>query len=386
MPKRLHYIDWLRVLAVLLLFPFHTWRVFNANDPFYVKSAYLSQTINSVIWFIDFWHMPLLFLLAGASTYFALRKRTGLQYAGERFLRLGVPLLFGWAVLIPPQTWYGGRFNSGYPESFLRYITSGDWLVFNIQNGGDYYGGFGIGQLWFILFLLFIALMALPLLLWWRSARGERGAERFSRFLAKPWSWPIVGFFLMIAEGLPSPVDDKSFFYFMALFILGYAIMADDAFLASAEEHRFPALIVGGALIVLRMVAWELHDSLADPSLQLAVFNTAVMTGVVLIVVGLLGTGRRYLDRPSKQLSYLAEASYPLYILHQTVIVVAAFYIVKLPGPWAVQWVALLAVVVAVTFGLYEVVRRVRVLRFCFGMRGKARTATAGCGAAAATS
>jgi len=123
------------------------------------------------------------------------------------------------------------------------------------------------------------------------------------------------------------------------------------------------------------MVAWELHDSLADPSLQLAVFNTSVMTGVWLIAIGLLGTGRRLLNKPSKQLSYLAEASYPLYILHQTVIVVAAFYIVRLPGPWAVQWVALLAVVLTVTFGAYEVVRRVGALRFCFGMRRKPKAA-----------
>jgi hypothetical protein len=34
--------------------------------------------------------MPLLFLLADASTHFALRERTGLQYASERFRRLGV--------------------------------------------------------------------------------------------------------------------------------------------------------------------------------------------------------------------------------------------------------------------------------------------------------
>lgn len=377
MSKRLHYVDWLRVLAVLLLFPFHTWRIFNAGDPFYVKSAYVSQTINSVIWFIDFWHMPLLFLLAGASTYFALRKRSGLQYAGERFLRLGVPLLFGWAVLIPPQTWYGARFNSGYTGSFLSYLTSGDWLVWNVQGGGDYYGGFGIGQLWFILFLLVIALVALPLLLWWRSARGERGAGHFSRFLAWPWTWPIVGFGLMIAEGLPSPIDDKSFFYFLALFVLGYAIMADEAFLTSAEKHRFPALVVGTAVIVFRMVAWELHDSLADPSWGLALFNTATLTAVWLVVTGLLGMGRRYLDRPSKQLTYLAEASYPLYILHQTVIVVLAFYLVQLPGPWAVQWVALLAAVLAVTFALYEVVRRMGMLRFLFGMRPNPRETAA---------
>jgi peptidoglycan/LPS O-acetylase OafA/YrhL len=369
MTRRLHYIDWLRVLAVLLLFPFHTWRVFNAGEAFYVKSPHLSGAVNSVLWFIDYWHMPLLFLLAGASTYFALRKRTAGQYAGERFTRLGVPLLFGWLVLIPPQTWYGARFNSGYTASFWHYLTSGDFLRWNIQGGGDYYGGFGLGQLWFIMFLLFIALMALPLLLWWRSERGERGAARFSRFLARPWSWPVVGAVLMIAEGLPSPIDDKSYFYFMALFILGYAIMADEALLVSAERHRVPALIVGTAIIVFRMATWEWHDSFADPSWQLALFNSGVLLGVWLILLGLLGVGKRLLDRPSRALSYLGEASYPLYILHQTVIVIAAYYLVSLPGPWAVQWLALLAVAVAGTFGIYELVRRVGILRFFFGMR-----------------
>lgn len=371
MSKRLHYIDWLRVLAVLLLFPFHTWRVFNANEAFYVKSAFLSQTVNSILWFIDFWHMPLLFLLAGASTYFALRKRTGLQYAAERFTRLGVPLIFGWAVLIPPQTWYGGRFNSGYAGSFLHYITSGDWLVMNLRDGGDYFGGFGLGHLWFILFLLIIALMALPLLLWWRSARGERRAQSFSRFLGKAWAWPIVGFILMIAEGLPSPDPDRSIFYFMALFVFGYAIMADGAYLEAAKRYRWPAIIVGAGTVVLRMMVWKWHDSLADPSVMLTLANTVTLTAVWLIITGLLGFGQLHLDQPSKPLSYLAEASYPLYILHQTVIVVAAFYLVRLPGPWIVQWVALLVVAVAVTFGLYEVVRRVGVLRFLFGMRRK---------------
>ena len=34
--QRQHYIDWLRVLAVLLLFPFHVSRVFNAGQAFYL--------------------------------------------------------------------------------------------------------------------------------------------------------------------------------------------------------------------------------------------------------------------------------------------------------------------------------------------------------------
>ncbi len=82
-----------------------------------------------VLSFIDRWHMPLLFLLAGASTFLALRKRTTREYLGERVKRLLVPFAFGVALLIPPQTFVGAGFNSGYADGFIHYITSGDFLV-----------------------------------------------------------------------------------------------------------------------------------------------------------------------------------------------------------------------------------------------------------------
>lgn len=375
MARRLHYIDWLRVLAVLLLFPFHTLRVFNAGEPFYVKSPFLSAAVDPVLWFIDFWHMPLLFLLAGASTYFALTRRTSWQYLGERITRLLVPLLFGWLVLIPPQTWTGARFNSGYTGSLVGYYTSGDFLVWNIQGGGDYYGGFGLGQLWFIMYLFFIAIMALPLLLALRSRRGARSTSALSRFLGHPASWPVVGVFLMLAEALPSPIDRKSYFYFMALFVLGYLVMSEEAFVDTAERWRWPALIVGASVLLARMAGWRTFDAQPDPSLLRAAFTTAVLTAVWMMIVALIGFGRRLLDRPSRPLAYLAEGSYALYILHQTVIVLLAFYLIRLPGPWAVQWVALLAATVLVTFALYELVRQVNPLRFLFGMKPKERLA-----------
>ena len=76
--------------------------------------------------------------------------------------------------------------------------------------------------------------------------------------------------------------------------------------------------------------------------------------------MGLLGYGRRYLDRTSPALSYLGEASYPVYLLHQTVIVIAAFYVVDLAAAEPLQWLTLMVVSVAGTFALYEVVRRIR--------------------------
>ena len=376
MSRRLHYIDWLRVLAVLLLFPFHTLRVYNVGEPFYVKGPELSIAASYVLGFIDTWHMPLLFLLAGASTYFALGKRSGRQYLSERMTRLLVPLTFGILVLIPPQTWYGARFNSGYTGTYVEYLTSGAFLQWNVQGGGDYYGGFGIGQLWFILWLFLISLIVLPLLLWGRGERGAAAMQRVSRFFAHPAAWLVAAFAILLGEALPD-FAGKNLFYYLVFFVFGYIAMCAPEFMTAAERFKWPALALGAPLCVWWVASGPLRDSLPDPSLLLTGIVLLGMLGRWLVIVGLLGVGRRYLDTPSPQLSYLAEASYPLYILHQTVIVVIAFYLVQLPMDWFAQWLLLLGVATAGTFVLYEGVRRIGWLRFLFGMRPAKRDAKA---------
>ena len=117
-------------------------------------------------------------------------------------------------------------------------------------------------------------------------------------------------------------------------------------------------------------------DALPDPSLERTALTFLAMLAAWLMMVGLLGCGKRYLDRTAPASSYLAEASYPVYILHQTVIVIAAFYVVGLPAAEPLQWLTLLVVSVVSTYALYEVVRRFAPARFLFGMRPrKARAA-----------
>ena len=366
---RLHYVDWLRVLAVLLLFPFHTLRVFDAFDPFYVKAAHVSLPVMHLLNFISIWHMPLLFVLAGASTYFALGKRSPRQYLSERRLRLLVPLVFGLLVLIPPQTWYGGRYNSGYAGSFLHYIASGDFLQWHIRNGGDFYGGFGVGHLWFIMVLLLLSVIALPLFTWGRKGRGAVLLAGFSRRLAHPTGWLLAALLIMVGAALPDPLGLKSLYY-LVFFVLGYVVVCDGKFMQRAERYRLPALAAGLALAVWWTLAGDrLHDSLPGGSPFAGPLFFLRCLAAWLVIVGLLGCGRRYLDRPSRLLAYLAEGSYPVYILQQTVIVVAAFYIVGLHVAEPLQWLTLLIVSVAGTFALYEGVRRLPVTRFLFGMR-----------------
>ncbi len=369
MAKRVHYIDWLRVLAVLLLFPFHTGRVFNANDPFYAKSAIESVGLTYLLAFIDRWHMPLLFLLAGASTYFALKRRSIGQYVAERSKRLLVPLVFGVFVLVPPQTWYGARTNDGYPGSYVEYLTSGAFLDSgNLFGRGDYFGGLSPAHLWFILFLWLLSMAALPVLARGRSERGAAAYAGWAERISRPAWWTAVVFAILVGEALPG-IGGKNPFYYLVFFLLGYVAMHDDSFFATAQRLWRPAVLIGAMLTTLSLIFWGFGDSLRDPSVGRALWTYGKLMGGWLIVVGLLGFGRAYLDRPSARLDYLAEASYPIYILHQTIIVILGYYLVQVaPQPW-IGWPLLMLISVPATFTLYEGVRRVPALRFLFGMR-----------------
>jgi glucans biosynthesis protein C len=365
---RVYFIDWLRILAVLLLFPRHTLRLFDEADPFYVQASPVSVWVGQVIRFISVWHMPLLFFLAGCSTYYALRKRSGGRYAWERVKRLLVPLVFGILILIPPQTWYGGRFNSGYTGSYWHYLVSGDFMRMNIQDNVDFFGGFGVGQLWFIYFLLFISLVALPLLVWGARGRGIRRMQAFSRRLAKPawWFLPVV---ILLVGNLTPDAGGYNFVFSLFLFLLGFIAVCDPTFMESAERYRIPSLAVGVGLTLFWVLNTDFRESFPDRSWQLVGLRFGGVIATWLMLMSMLGFGQRYLDRTSRVQKYLAEGSYPLYILHQTVIVIIGFYVIRLAAPRPVLWVLLLVAAVAATFALYEIVRRVGVLRFLFGMR-----------------
>jgi peptidoglycan/LPS O-acetylase OafA/YrhL len=90
-------------------------------------------------------------------------------------------------------------------------------------------------------------------------------------------------------------------------------------------------------------------------------------------LIAILGYGRRLLNRSGRVLSYLSEASYPYYILHQTLIVAIAFFVVRWDTSLGVKYVAILIGAGAATAVLYElIVKRTRITRALFGMRAKA--------------
>jgi len=101
---RLHYLDWLRVLAIFLVFVFHAIHVFDFGG-WQIKNAEQSELITIILTLLSLWGMPFFFLVAGAASWFALLKRTPRQYLSERFKRLAIPYVVG-SLLFSPLQYY----------------------------------------------------------------------------------------------------------------------------------------------------------------------------------------------------------------------------------------------------------------------------------------
>jgi uncharacterized protein (DUF2147 family) len=87
-------------------------------------------------------------------------------------------------------------------------------------------------------------------------------------------------------------------------------------------------------------------------------------------LVALFGFAREHLNRTAAPLPYLAESAFPVYLLHQTAIVLVGYPLIQLPFGVAAKFFLLLASSVIVTLAVHHfIVRRFALTRFLFGMK-----------------
>jgi peptidoglycan/LPS O-acetylase OafA/YrhL len=371
---RRHDIDWVRIFAVLLLVPFHTARIFNigegnAGEPFYAKSEALSWPLSHFINFVDLWHMPLLFAVAGAATWYALGFRSGRQYAAERFKRLLIPFIFGVLVIVPPQTFFGAVSSHNFDGSLFGY-----WPHFFTDDSPDltgYAGGFTPAHLWFILYLFLNSILGLALLLYLRRENGQRLVAG----LAGWCKWPGVIFLfavpLLLADRMLSDVADPNPLRHLLFFIAGYLLVANGGLQAAVDRHKGSALLLGIASAVVIGVVSANDINLGGTYAPKRIgFDLLTNLDGWLWIIAILGYGRRFLNANNRVLRYANEAAYPFYILHQTVVVAVGFYMLKLNMGVPASFTLIVIGSLIATLAVYDlIVKRVGVLRFLFGMK-----------------
>lgn len=352
--ERKYYIDNLRWLAILLLFPFHAAQIWGGGE---YCGFYIWSHTNSILYAFATavypWYMTLLFTIAGMSFKYALLKRTNKQFAAERTKKLLIPFSFGLLVLVPAMTYTAEVFFNGYTGTYWQQYG----LFFTkVTDLTGYHGGFTPAHLWFLLYLFVISLTALFIV-----SLQKKYLPRFKM--------DSISYFLIVLLFIPEwlcqyllNIGGKSLGQFMILFLFGYYILSEENALQKLKQYRFVSLAI---CILLGSIYTYLYC--------FENIRGIWMTGLYIFygwmgIIMLLGIGQSNLNFHNRLSVYLTRASFPVYILHMPILVAAGFFVLKLPVGIAGQFSLIVLISVIVTFLIYEIVRRVPVLRFFLGI------------------
>ncbi|MFS0864073.1 acyltransferase family protein [Fredinandcohnia sp. 179-A 10B2 NHS] len=362
--SRRYDIDWLRNLGILLLFPFHSARVFDHWDPFYVKSEELSWGLSYFIAATSYWFMPLLFWLAGSASWYALTKRTTGEYIKDRVDRLLIPLVFGLLLVVPIQGYIAKLDHEGQVAAYLPYMVE---FFTNFSDLSGYFGTFTPAHLWFILYLFVLSAVAVPFFKMFKT----KNVEKFHQIFRKPWVFIFTFIVIMITQALPAPGGQNPFFFF-ALLLMGFITSSHQAYQEMFTKIRWKALLAVVILLPTWLVLLQYHQGYTRFS-SIDILLTFLRTFLLwLTLIAILGYGQKYLNKKHKLVAYMNEAAFPVYIVHQSVLVVVAFFVLKARLGIYPSFILIMLLTVMLSFGLYEwVIKRISVLRWAFGVKMK---------------
>ncbi|MEM6818933.1 MAG: acyltransferase family protein [Pseudomonadota bacterium] len=372
---RRHDIDALRVIAFGLLILYHCGMFYVQDWEWHIKSAYTSTWLREPMRFLNQWRMSLLFVISGLAVAFVRTKYSGGQLARRRLWRLGVPLIFGMAVIVAPQPYFEaldkGIIEPGFWKFWMQYLSFHDFP-------GEAWGGenrvvWTWNHLWYLPYVLLYTLLIIPA----GQALRAVGAHTAFRSLRGVWVVVIPVLPLMFYGNFifpHSPYIDHgltSDFYAHALygtmFTYGYLIGRDSEWWAALAAQRRGLLLTGLiAYASLRSQDWWVGE---DPNLlieQLSYLSIYVNRWVWILV--LFAYGHQYLNRPKRWVTYATAAVFPWYILHQTLTVVLGGNLAPLQLGPVVEPLLVLGGTAGGCFVIYEfIIRRVPFLRPLFG-------------------
>ena len=182
---RRYDLDWLRVIVFGLLIFYHV-GMFFVPWGWHIKNNVIYEWLRWPMIFLNQWRLPILFVISGMGTYYALGSRSLGRFIGERYLRLAIPLLVGMLLIVPPQVYFerlaDGDFNGSYFEFYTTVAFQGIYPE----------GNFSWHHLWFQPYLFLFSLVLAPIFIQLRKP-GNRFVKRIKTIIAK-----AIGLYIFI--------------------------------------------------------------------------------------------------------------------------------------------------------------------------------------------
>ena len=305
---RRHDVDWLRILALGLLIIYHISVVFQpwAYFIYFVQSEKPVESIWLAMGLINIWRIPLLFIISGMGVCFAMRRRGWKELLKDRTRRILLPLIFGSLFIVPIH---------GYIyQSFI---------------GLDHIYFPNPGHLWFLSNIFIYVLVLCPVFFYLKRNPDSILLRLFERILKFPPALYLITLpfifeaeLIALEQGFEAYANTPHGFWLGLLaFIAGFIFISiGDAFWQAVGKIKGLALAVAIPLFLVRMIIFQFQG----PFYLIVIESWSWLFAV-------FGFGATYLNRPSKKLTYLSKAVYPVYILHMIFLYLASDLVLTRP-------------------------------------------------------
>lgn len=374
-PKKIrrYDLDWLRVIVFALLILYHV-GMFFVPWGWHIKNNEIYEWLRWPMLFVNQWRLPILFVISGMGTAFALSYRSGWQFIKERHIRLLIPLLFGMLVIVPPQVYVERLAYGSFTASFF------DYLMGPAYTGIYPEGNFSWHHLWFLPYLLVYSIILAPVFLYFRNYPENIFLNGLRKLLLKnPFSLYLFIIPLYLFESFVEPFfpithnlvwDWFNFISSLTLFLYGFLLIrVKNEFWIAVDQIKYKTLWIGiisfGCMIGIRMI---FEDSTPVHFTE-AAFKVVNLWSWILT---LFGYAALYLNRKSYAVQYCNQAVYPFYILHQTITVIIGFYLMDLNWGLVPKFMLMVIGTFGISWLIYEfLIRRSAILRPLFGVKVK---------------
>jgi glucans biosynthesis protein C len=371
--NRRHELDWLRVLLFALLVPHHIAVGFvdwGAEIYGFVNNQLAGDGMTLFIYWSHSWRLPSLFMIAGIGTWFLTGRGCGPRFIGGRLLRLLVPAVFGAAAL----NVFGGyaiALMTSDPPGFFRFW----WLWLTEPRARQ------VQHLWFLFNLAIYTVLCWPL---FAVRRGSMTAVRPPVLIAGLVGLSALAVVVLKPHAPALVGDNYQFALYLVFFAGGYLIGSmSDTVLEWTRRWAWVLLIAAVLLFAVKvsLLTIALLDDVPtgralaaggwvpaglDPP-HGSLFSAVEAVTAWAWCLAALGFSVRFLARPSRLLSELNRAVFPVYVLHFPVTLVGLALARQISWPWWIEFLALLVFVFAATWILWRLADRLGPAVFLVG-------------------
>ncbi len=344
---RYHELDAARAAAMLLGVFFHAAISFMATPMGWAvqdRSTHLG--VDAFTWLVHAFRMPVFFLLSGFFSRLLVEKRGLDGYLRQRLLRLGLPLLIFWPLLAGAlfPLWRWGRSLPGQPPSAGTPLDVPlDRLVLSP------------GHLWFLYYLLILALVA------WAVGRFRAPAwiDRLRHLAPLALGGILLGMRPMDIETpltfVPKPLILA---FYGVYFFLGWLLHRQPERIAGYGKHFVLRALT--AVVLLGFLAPLLFRLGRDRNLGALHAQGQLLLGCFSwVTVGLfLGVFVRFLSTERPWIAWLSDAAYWTYLIHLPVCVLLQVGLAPLPWPGPLKYALVSLGTLGVCLATYRVLVR----------------------------